>query len=139
MSENYWLSCDHCVASPQTVEGWPTFQDIMTMVRVTYVLAATQASIAFDKLSKDGEYEDHLLSSLKEKVMQVACLPFLRRAALVVSIILKIYTEVHSCTAFTHSVCQFLSVETDRGAYTLQQASRELPKVWDRGLRTVSS
>ncbi|CAM6105290.1 unnamed protein product [Calypogeia fissa] len=70
-----------------TFEGWPSFQDVMTMVRVTYVVAATQASVAFDQLNRDRNNGGLSLSGLKDKVMQVACLPFLRRAALLVEIV----------------------------------------------------
>ncbi|BBN00658.1 hypothetical protein MPTK1_2g00960 [Marchantia polymorpha subsp. ruderalis] len=72
-----------------TFEGWPTFQDLMAMVRVAYVLAATKASVAFNKLSGEDENKLVAMDKAKIEVLQAACLPFLRRVALMVQIIAR--------------------------------------------------
>ncbi|KAL2641840.1 hypothetical protein R1flu_009427 [Riccia fluitans] len=70
-----------------TFEGWPTFQELMAMLRVSYVLAVTQASVAYNKLRGDDDSRTVVMDKTKTEVLQLACLPFLRRVALLFQII----------------------------------------------------
>ncbi|KAL3678070.1 hypothetical protein R1sor_021026 [Riccia sorocarpa] len=70
-------------------EGWPTFQELMAMVRVSYVLAVAQVSVAFDKLRGDHHSGVVIMDKTKSDALQLACLPYLRRVALLFQIIVN--------------------------------------------------
>lgn len=75
-SLSFWI----CV---QAFKGCPSPQQILGMVRLSYYVACSQASCAFDALSRKGHGSPVL--NTRQKYAKLACLPFLRRAAILVS------------------------------------------------------
>ncbi len=66
----------------QAFEGWLDLIQILCMVKFAYIIAIIQTSRAITRIEKKASLEAKNIKS----VIQSACLPFLRRATLLVSL-----------------------------------------------------
>ena len=76
-------SCSFVQAFP----GWPKVEDILLLVRFSYTVALTQVLLACSGLQSNVDINLHNLDKDWGAVVRYTCLPFLRRAALLVFIL----------------------------------------------------
>lgn len=71
-----------CIFTLQAIPGWPKVEEVLLLVKFSYTVALTQGLLACSRLQS----ADDVLNLEREwsDVVQYSCLPFLRRAALLV-------------------------------------------------------
>ncbi|KAG0562955.1 hypothetical protein KC19_9G186000 [Ceratodon purpureus] len=67
--------------------GWPKVEEILLLVKFSYTVALTQVLLACSELQSNVGINTHTLEKDWGAVVRYTCLPFLRRAALLVQII----------------------------------------------------
>jgi len=72
----------------QAFPGWPNAEEILLLVKFAYVVALTQVLLACSGLQSNMYMDVRNLERDWGAVVRYACLPFLRRAALLVFIYL---------------------------------------------------
>jgi hypothetical protein len=70
----------------QAFPGWPKVEEILLLVKFSYTVALTQVLLACSGLQSNVDINVHNLERDWGAVVRYTCLPFLRRAALLVFI-----------------------------------------------------